>query len=332
MRGTIRLVPIAFLFLATLSACSQSAASTTSTATSAAPTTSTSATAAPAIEEVIELEGSEALGLAVTNDAVWAITYQSGILSRIDPESGAVTLSEEIGSQPATLLAIGDEIWAAGYGGVTNSNIYRIDPDTGQIAESITTGEVCCDLTFGDGAIWAVNPDGEVLRVDPQSNQVSDRFEVSVDRNAHTNVVYAGESVWVSSDTTLLSRLDPASGFIDEFDVDGGVPFLEHEGLLWGASPDSLWAVDPQTGDVVSRIELEDSIEVISLGVSKSEIWTGIRRPGRVGAVLRIDPASGEVLDELRDIEIPARIAFGFGSAWITDSGSNRLYRISPAG
>ena len=332
MRGTIRLRPIAFLFLATLSACSESAASTTSTTTSAAPTTSTSATEAPAIEEVIELEGSEALGLAVTNDAVWAITYQSGTLSRIDPESGAVTLSEEIGSQLASLLVIGDELWAAGYGGLTNSNIYRIDPATGQAAASINTGEVCCDLTAGDGAIWAVNPDGEVLRVDPQSNQVSDRFEVPVDRNAHTNVVFAGGLVWVSSDTTLLSRLDPDSGSIDEFDVAGGVPFLEHERLLWGASPDSLWAVDPQTGEVVSRIELEDSIEVMSLGVGESEIWTGIRRPGRIGAVLRIDRASGEVLDEFSDVEIPARIAFGFDSVWITDSGSNLLYRISPAG
>jgi hypothetical protein len=72
-----------------------------------------------------------------------------------------------------------------------------------------------------------------VLRVDPESNQVIDRLEVTVDRNAHTNVVYAGGSVWVSSDTTLLSRLDPDSGTIDEFDVAGGVPFLEHEGFLW---------------------------------------------------------------------------------------------------
>ena len=160
--------------------------------------------------------------------------------------SGEVTLSEVIASQPATLLAVGDELWAAGYGGLTNSNIYRIDSVTGQPAASIDTGEVCCDLTAGDGAIWAVNPDGEVLRVDPDSNEVTDRFEITVDRNAHTNVVYAGGSVWVSSDTTALFRIDPGSGSIDEFDVEGGVPFLEHEGLLWGAAPDSLWAVDPR--------------------------------------------------------------------------------------
>lgn len=264
---------------------------------------------APAIVDVIELEGSEALGLAITKDAVWAITYQTGTLSRIEPGSGDVTLSEEIGSQIATLLATDDDLWAAGYGDLSNSNIHRIDTDSGRVAGSIDTGEVCCDLTASEGAIWAVDPDGAVLRVDPEINEVIDRYEIAIDRNAHTNVVYAGASLWVSSDTTPLFRIDPDSESIDEFDVNGGVPFLEHNGLLWGAAPSSLWDVEPQSGEVVSRIALDGSIEVI----------------------LRIDPATGEVLDEFREIDIPARIAFGFGSVWITDSGSNRLYGISPA-
>lgn len=319
------------VFAMLLGGCSESAEPTTSTATSVITTTSTAAPAHPVVEDVIELEGTEALGLAITADAVWAITFQTGTLSRIDPESGAVTLSEPLPLQAATLLTVGDELWAAGYGGPTDS-IYRIDPASGQVTTTIDSGEVCCDLSAGDGAIWAVDPNGAVLRVDSASNEVVDRILISIDRNAHTNVVYAGGSVWISSDTTLLFRIDPDSGSIDEFEVGGGVPFLEHEGLLWGASPESLWVVDPQSGEVVTRIAPEDSIEVISLGITENEIWTGIRRPGRVGAVLRIDRANGEVLDEFRDIEIPARIAFGFGSVWITDSGSNRLYRISPAG
>jgi hypothetical protein len=32
------------------------------------------------VEEVIELEGSEASGLAVSSDAVWAVTYQTATL------------------------------------------------------------------------------------------------------------------------------------------------------------------------------------------------------------------------------------------------------------
>ena len=46
--------------------------------------------------------------------------------------------------------------------------------------------------------------------------------------------------------------------------------------------------------------------------------------------MVRLEPASGRVLDELRRITIPARIVIGFGSAWVTDSGSSSLYRLSP--
>ena len=322
----------AVVTLATLTACSGGVEPTPSTDTSIATTASTAVAVVPVIEDVIELEGSEALGLAITSQAVWAITYQTSTLSRIQPESGTVTASESIGSGAATLLAVGDDLWAAGYGTQTDSNIYRIDPVTGQVTAAIASGEVCCDLTAGDGAIWAIDPEGSLLRVDPATNEMVDRIGISIDREAHTNVVYAGESLWVSSDTTPLLRVDPNSGSIDEFDVGGGVPFLEDDGLLWGAAPDSLWAVDPSTGSVAAQIALEDSIEVISLGVGETEIWTGIRRLGFVGAVLRINRASGEVLDEFREIEIPARVAFGFDSVWITDSGSNELYRISPAG
>ncbi len=71
-------------------------------------------------------------------------------------------------------------------------------------------------------------------------------------------------------------------------------------------------------------------MEVLSLGIGFGAIWVGIRHPGFIGAVLRLDPDSGAVLDEIDDVQIPARIELGFGSVWVTDSGSSSLYRISP--
>ncbi len=195
---------------------------------------------------------------------------------------------------------------------------------------TVDPGEVCCDLTAGEGAVWAVDPRGSVMRIDPRDGRIVDRLEVAIDPTVHTNAVYAGGSLWVSSDSTALFRVDPGSGSTREVDTGGGVPFVADGGLVWGAAPDVLWAVDAETGEVVERIPLQDSIEVISLGIGFGAIWAGIRHVGYVGAVLRIDPATGEVLDEVSDVEIPARIAFGFGSVWVTDSGSSSLYRISP--
>jgi streptogramin lyase len=189
---------------------------------------------------------------------------------------------------------------------------------------------VCCDLTAGSGSVWAVDPRGSVLRVDPRRGRVVERFDVPIDRTVHTNAVFAGRSLWVSSDSTKLFRVDPATGATREIDVGGGVPFVAHDGRVWGAAPNLLWAVDATTGAVVKRITLDDSMEVLSLGLGFGAIWVGIRHPGRIGAVLRLDPDSGEVLGELDDVDIPARIEFGFGSVWVTDSGSGSLYRIAP--
>jgi streptogramin lyase len=160
---------------------------------------------------------------------------------------------------------------------------------------------------------------------------VSRGLPVDIDaRNAHTNVVYAGGSLWVSSDTTPLHRIDPATGATTDLDVGGGVPFLQHDGLVWGASPTEIWAVDPATGQVAERIELEGSTEVLSLNFdADGDVWVGIRRAGRAGRVLQLDRSTGAVKTELRDVDIPAHIEFGFDSIWVTDSGSSSLYRIA---
>jgi outer membrane protein assembly factor BamB len=156
------------------------------------------------------------------------------------------------------------------------------------------------------------------------------QFDVSLDRNAHSNAVFAGGSLWVSSDTTPLHRIDATTGEAEDLDVGGGVPFVAKDGLVWGASPPEVWAVDETTGQVTERIPLEGSTEVLSLDVTPSTVWVGLRRGGRVGAVREIDRATGAVLAELDDVDIPARIVIAFDSAWITDSGSSNVYRIGP--
>jgi streptogramin lyase len=281
--------------------------------------------------ETIDLGGQEAYGLAVDARHVWAISYQAGTLSRVDPGTSAVIATLQPGPGSAVVLATGNAVWVAGSGGSPDaSRLYRLDPGTERVVATIDAGDVCCDLSEGGGSIWAVDPRGSVLRIDPATNRITQRLTVHIDRSVHTNAVYGGGFVWVASDSTKLMRVDPRSGAVREFDVGGGVPFLAQDGLVWGASPTQLWAVDERTGAVKRTVRLTDSTEVMSLAVGLDAIWVGLRHAGRVGAVLRLDPATGQVLDELRQITIPARIVIGFGSAWVTDSGSSSLYRLSP--
>jgi DNA-binding beta-propeller fold protein YncE len=312
------------LGLSVLAGCSPEAERSTPPTPSAPPTASvaSSTVGGPAVRQTIDLGGEEAYGLALSDKYVWAVSYQAGTVSQVDPATGAVLKST--GSGVAVLLAVDGTLWAAGYDGT----LVRIDPDTGSVAATLSLGEICCDLTAGGGAIWAVDPGGAVLRIDPAMNRVR-RHPVRVDRNRHTNAVYAGDSIWVSSDNTDLMRMDPGTGTIKRIDVGGGVPFLARDGMLWGAATDRLWVVDTRTGKVARRIPLTDSAEVLSLGLGFDAIWVGIRHPGRVGAVLKLDAASGKQVSEV-PVDIPARIETGFGSVWVTDSGSRSLVRISP--
>jgi hypothetical protein len=126
-----------------------------------------------------------------------------------------------------------------------------------------------------------------------------------------------------------MLQIDPKTGSSSQVDVGGGVPFFARDGRLWGADPQAVWALDPTTAKVAQRIPLTDSMEVMALAVDGSTLWVGIRHPGRVGAVQRIDLGTGLVLAESREISIPARIEIGHGSVWVTDSGSSLLWRIA---
>jgi streptogramin lyase len=284
------------------------------------------------VVDVIDIGGGEVLGLTIHDDSVWAISFLEGAISKIDPNTGEVVLTERLGSGAATVLSTGQQLWVAGYGMSSGSKLLRVDPATGEIVARVSPGEVCCDLATGAGLIWAIDPRGDLLGVDPTRNTVAARFAVPFDPGAHTNVVFGGGSVWVGSDGRDLVQVDPATGALEgTIDTGGGPPFLVRGGLVWGAAPDLIWAVDASKGEVVRSIPLDDSIEVISLGIGFGSIWAGIRHPGYVGAVLRLDPSTGRVIADLSDVDIPARIAIGFDSVWVSDSGSSNVYRIAPA-
>jgi hypothetical protein len=167
--------------------------------------------------------------------------------------------------------------------------------------------------------------------MDAERGDVIDRIDIpQLNFDLHTNVVAGGDSLWVSSDDTPLFRVDPnTEKVVEAVRTGGGVPFLEGEGLVWGAKPDELWAVDTEAAEVVRRIPLDDSIEVLSMASDHDSIWVGMRHIGTVGAVERLDLGTGEVLADI-PVDIPARIVVAFGSAWVTDSSSGNLYRFEP--
>jgi hypothetical protein len=104
----------------------------------------------------------------------------------------------------------------------------------------------------------------------------------------------------------------------------GGVPFVEHGGLVWGGRGDELWAIDPAAGRVAHRFPLRDVAEILDLDIEGDDAWIAVRHPGRVGAVLRVDLATG---NEVADVpaELPAAVVIAGDRVWVTDYEADAL-------
>ena len=75
---------------------------------------------------------------------------------------------------------------------------------------------------------------------------------------------------------------------------------------------------------VVREIPLEGVIEVLAVDVQGDEAWLAIRHPGHVGAVLRLDLADGEVVEE-HAVSLPAAAKMAPGRAWVASYLTNEL-------
>ena len=311
---------------ALLAACSDD--EPTDSATAAPPTPSSSGPTTSTDPETgvtyIDTGGTQVLGLALAHGSLWAVSYDTSTITRIDPDTNTVLATVDVPGG-ASVAALQFGLWVAAYG--NPGSLYRIGTVSETVEDTVPVGDLCCDLTDGAGLIWSLDRSGLVVGVDPATGEVADAFPVSLDLDAHNNVVFAGGYLWVSSDTTALFRIDPHSGESVAYDVGGGVPFLGVGGLLWGASPTELWAVDVVTGEVTRRVPVPDSEEVMALAIDQRTAWVGMRHPGGVGAVVELDLSSGEVLREV-PVDIPARIELAYGSVWVSDSGSSLVLRI----
>ena len=104
-----------------------------------------------------------------------------------------------------------------------------------------------------------------------------------------------------------------------------------HDSVLW-ASPESsglLIGFDLELAKVLFEVPLPAG-EVKWIEAWKGLIWVII--DGGVGHVVRVDPESGDVVDELAAGSRPHSVVTAFGSLWITDHGATNVLRFAPDG
>lgn len=252
---------------------------------------------------------------------------------RRDPRTGDVQLKIPVESNTTTGAPGFGSVWTSSRSG-TSSVVVRRDEASGRVQArlSIPNGDVV-SMSAGGGAMWALESDGTLLAIDPNTTRVARSFETPTVKPGV--VVSVGEEIWICDcDAGRYVEFDPNAGHVV------GKPLtLPQRGFLVavdrtsssssGQGEHSVWIVDPN-GDTLTPLGTDGRPgESLGFGghVSQAAIGLGALWVAASNAVYRVDLATGHKLR----IEIPESITAGSvtvdersGSVWVGNCGCPR--------
>jgi streptogramin lyase len=173
------------------------------------------------------------------------------------------------------------------------------------------------DLALGYGGIWALFPDGRLVKLDADAREIVG--EASAGGSADQVVVGAG-GVWVLDIVNeRLTKIDPRS-----FDKAGTARF-NGSVLSMTADRDHVWLLDV-AGDAVLRVDADGTVrDPIPVGSEPSDIAVGLDAVwvcDEGGDVFRIDPLTGQATSFHMGGHLTAiAVDEDTGSLWMTVGG-----------
>jgi YVTN family beta-propeller protein len=273
--------------------------------------------------------GATPTSVAVGEGSVWVLNADAQTLSRIDPVSrSAETFGT--GTFPTDVTAGEGAVWI-GNGGKASplvapavaTSISQLDPSRGDVRRTIPLPAADGDIhnlvedhtAVGAGAVWAINPDSTISRIEPRLGLA--RRITGVEAIA---VASDGQAVWTLNIDGTVSRVDRkslgkpirvAANVLTDIAVGGGSVWLAdpYDGLVWriGTTP----RVAMRTIDVGAGVD--------HLAFGAGSLWaTNSSR----GTVQRIDPATNRVAVTIPIGNTPRNLAVGAGAVWVTVAGS----------
>ncbi len=214
--------------------------------------------------------------------------------------------------------------------------LVEIDPATGDVVRRAPFppggGDWLIDA-FG-GSVWMLGRD-RILEVDEESGSVENTFLTSdlgqSNTGYHRAFAVNYRTIWYDGRHAIL-RNDPASGDpLPQVDLRGvlfGFDFATGEGAVWAiGDPRLLFKIDPETGDVASRMVLQNNPTDIAVGASG--IWL---LDALAGTVTRLDPATGDVVASVHVNGVLDDAVANDEELWVLDRLGGTVTRVTIAG
>lgn len=146
----------------------------------------------------------EPRGIAFGAGSLW-VSDAAGFVQKVDPDNPASSESFAAGAEPRGLLVVEDQVWVANSG---DGTVSRLDIETGE-GEPVDVGGEPLDLaTDAEGRIWVANGDGYVSSIEIATESVEE-FRIEDSLGAPIGVA-VGKEVWVTTEGNTVLPLDTA--------------------------------------------------------------------------------------------------------------------------
>jgi branched-chain amino acid transport system substrate-binding protein len=280
--------------------------------------------------------------IAVGEGAIWVLNADDRTISKIDPDTNEVVKTFGTGGE-TTDLAVGEGAVWVGNGARTpgplalvyTASISRLDPETTlatatahlpkfvqtpaavSSAESKTLG--VSQLAVGAGAVWAINPDRTVSRIDPDTGEHLDAVQIK----AGSAIAAGKEGVWALSDEAQnVLRIDPRTNRVDrtiELAAGDLTGLALGDGSVWATDLEEglLWRIDPDPDLRTRSIDVGFGVSAVAYGEGAVWVTNFVR-----DELVRVDPATNRVTARIRLAGTPLSVAAADETVMVSIAGA----------
>jgi YVTN family beta-propeller protein len=265
--------------------------------------------------------------LAFDGQRVWVADQADNRVRALDPATGKIVAEAKTGNRPSALLFDGERLWIANY---SDNTVQALDPETQTSHTPITVGAGPLALVYAARRVWVANRNANSVSViDPELNQIA-LPEVKVN-SVPTGLAYDGNLLWVTSQFNgTLQTINPSNGTLTSFDVKVGLrpSAVISDGVqLWVANEGENTVVAVNPTTGVLSAPIKVGTLPRALGFTDKSVWVANYSDNTAQA---IDPKSGKVAASISVGKTPRGMAFDGQRLWVANSGSGTIQAIDP--
>jgi YVTN family beta-propeller protein len=266
-----------------------------------------------------------ALAVVLLGGGAAAVTVRPNSVGVTDPKRNKVVGQVEgVGARPGPIAVGAGAVWVAN---LDDRSVSRIDPSTRTVFRRLALQRTPTGIAYGAGAVWVANGLlGTVQRVDPAFNTVGNPIGTGAGRASTGSIAVGLGSVWFASASSIVARLDPASGRTTLFAGSSPSGIAVDDADVWVANEgnSTVYEFSPATNGPIAKPSVSRGPTAITTG--GRAVWVA---DGGFDSVTRIDPRSGSTVT-IPVGSHPSAVAYGAGGVWVTNGNDGTVSRIDP--